>query len=183
MNKIIVIGGPSGVGKGTLISDLVRQHPSYQHVTAMTTRPLREGEVQGGNYFHISNAEFQKKLESGEIIEHTVHFGNYYGISKKIVEDILKRGKTPIKDCDYIGLFALRAAFGVENVISIWLDAPFEEVVKRLRGRGGSEQDIYNRINDYHEHVKTSRGHYSHFVNNLDMQQCIKDIITIIEKS
>ena len=184
MKKIIVLEGPSGVGKDTIIKELVRQHPDkYIKMPSTTSRAIRLNESQGDPYFFITKQEFEQKIKNGDVFEYTKTLRDdaYKGMSKKIINDILASGKIQIKDCDWVGIEALRREYG-DKVLAIYVHVPKDEVEKRIRARGGCEQDMQRRIADYDDYVKI-RDWCDVVVENSDLNKCVSDVHRIISQS
>ena len=147
----------------------------------MTTRAMRPGESQGKPYFHISTEEFEQKIKTGEVFEFTitVRDGEYRGMSKQIIDEIIKTGKIQFKDCDEIGIRALRREYP-NQVIAIYLHVPKEEVARRIRERGGSEEDMANRLADYDEYSKI-RELCDYTIENCDLGNCVEAVHKLVQ--
>lgn len=142
--KLIVIVAPSGTGKSTMIKRLRGDFPSLVESVSYTTRPMRKGEVHGESYFYISREEFIVKRDAEEFLEWAEVHGNFYGTSKRFVEDSLKAGKHLLFDLDVQGTDSMKAYFGkVANVIFI-SPPSVEELEKRLRHRGTENTQVIN---------------------------------------
>ena len=100
MGKLFVISGSSGVGKGTVISEFLKKHPDFKLSISCTTRTMREGEVDGVNYFFLSKTEFENCVKNDEFLEWAEFSGNCYGTKKEFVEKCLKRGENLILEID-----------------------------------------------------------------------------------
>jgi guanylate kinase len=139
-----VIVAPSGTGKSTMIKRLKLDFPTLVESVSYTTRPQRPGEIHGLSYFFISREEFITKRDNDEFLEWAEVHENFYGTSKKFVEQCLKDGKHVLFDLDVQGTDSMKAYFGsVANVIFI---APpsVEELEKRLRHRGTENTQVIN---------------------------------------
>ncbi len=142
--KLIVIVAPSGTGKSTMIKRLRGDFPSLVESVSYTTRPMRKGEVHGESYFYISREDFIVKRDNEEFLEWAEVHGNFYGTSKKFVEDSLKNGKHLLFDLDVQGTDSMKMYFGaVANVIFI-SPPSVEELEKRLRHRGTENTQVIN---------------------------------------
>jgi guanylate kinase len=142
--KLIVIVAPSGTGKSTMIKRLRGDFPSLVESVSYTTRPMRKGEVHGESYFYISREDFIAKRDNEEFLEWAEVHGNFYGTSKKFVEDSLKNGKHLLFDLDVQGTDSMKKYFGaVANVIFI-SPPSVEELEKRLRHRGTENTQVIN---------------------------------------
>jgi len=150
IGKIIFISGPSGVGKGTLISALRDRHPDWIFPPSCTTRAPRPGEIDGKTYFFISRDEFQQKIDAGDFLEWAdVHAGNWYGTLKKPLLDGVRDGKTVIREFDVQGYLVARDALPREFFTSIFL-RPAESVadlIERIRDRAPiSDAEVSKRV-------------------------------------
>ena len=107
--QIVIIEGPSGVGKDTIITELISRYPDrFGRPINATTRPMRENESQNNPYLFLTEDEFLKKRASGEIFEHTMRHGTYRGMRKSSFDSILNSGKIALRDCDVNGLHAIK---------------------------------------------------------------------------
>ncbi|MEJ5248600.1 guanylate kinase [Caldilinea sp.] len=137
---LVVISGPSGVGKDSVIQRLKQtDHPFYFVVTA-TTRPKRPNEIDGVDYHFVSVGEFAEMIENDELLEYAVVYGDYKGIPKKHVREALASGKDVIMRIDVQGAATIRSL--IPNAVTIFLTAESEEeLVRRLRLRKTEEPD------------------------------------------
>jgi guanylate kinase len=169
--KIIFISGPSGVGKGTVIDALRKNHPDFLFPPSCTTRDPRPGEVEGETYFFITREKFQKKIKSREFLEYAcVHGGHFYGTLKQPLLDGVKKGKTVIREFDVQGFEQAQTRLPREIFTSIFLkpDEPLDALVQRIRERAPiSDEEVEKRIKsmeqelskvDLYHHVVLSRG-------------------------
>jgi guanylate kinase len=106
--KSLIIVGPSGVGKGTVISQLLKKYSIFEFVVSFTTRHPRPGEIEGKDYYFISHQEFNQRKENGEMLENKKVFTNYYGTSRSCYFEIIKRGRIPLLDVDIEGMKDIR---------------------------------------------------------------------------
>eukprot|EP01123_Difflugia_compressa_P002357 TRINITY_DN13058_c0_g1_i1.p1 TRINITY_DN13058_c0_g1~~TRINITY_DN13058_c0_g1_i1.p1 ORF type:complete len:208 (+),score=35.96 TRINITY_DN13058_c0_g1_i1:45-626(+) len=148
--KVVVVVGPSGVGKGTLIGMLINEQPNtYSLSTSHTTRNPRPGEVNGVQYWFVSRSQFEEGLAQGKFIEHNLYNGNLYGTSFDAVEHLIKEGKVCVLDIDVHGAKAVKNSNLNAKFIFILPpgDDPSFTLKQRLKGRGtDTEQQIEERI-------------------------------------
>ena len=174
---LIILSGSSGVGKNTIINKLLEDNENLELMTTMTTRDMRPGESQGNPYYFVTKEEFEKKIEDGEMLEHALVHGNYYGTSRKILEDKAKSGKILIKDIDVEGTLNLMKLLG-DDVISIYLKpVSIEQLKERLIGRG--ETEIEKRLNRY-EYEESLSHNYHYTIINDKMDETIDTIYKIM---
>ncbi len=175
----IVISAPSGAGKTTLITRLVKEVRGLEFSISTTTRSSRRGEVDGKSYYFISKDEFRKKINESAFVEWAMVHGNYYGTSKKEIDRITSDGNIPIFDVDVQGSHSLRDK--LDNAVFILIVPPsIAELEKRLRLRNtDSESVIQLRLRNAVGELK----HYDNFdyiVVNDDLEQALDDLKSII---
>lgn len=139
--RIIVISGPSGVGKGTILKEVMRRDPTLRFSVSATTRQMRPGEVEGVSYYFVDRQRFEKMIDSGELLEHAFYAGNYYGTPEKPVESALAQGINVVLEIDVQG--ALQVFKHRPDVISVFIAPPsLEELRRRLSGRGDTAPEV-----------------------------------------
>ncbi|NDJ17167.1 guanylate kinase [Myxacorys almedinensis] len=142
--RLIVLTGPSGVGKGTLLSSLLQRHPELSLSTSMTTRKPRLGEVNGKNYFFVSRPEFERKVAQGELLEWAEFADNFYGTPRKPVETMIQAGRWVILEIELEGARQIRKSF--PGALKIFISPPsMDELESRIRGRGQDSEDAIAR--------------------------------------
>ena len=144
--NLIVIVGPSGVGKGTVLKKVFQDLDNLVFSVSATTRPKRAGEIEGINYFFKSKQEFKQMIEKGELIEWAEFVGNFYGTPKKYIEDQVKANKDIILEIEVEGAKQIKQI--LPNALFIFLAPPSIEVLyKRLKERSTeSEEKILARV-------------------------------------
>lgn len=176
-NLLIVFSGPSGVGKGTLVKELLKEG-GYALSVSCTTRGMREGEKDGESYFFISKDEFIKEIEEGGFLEYSNHFGNYYGTPRKFVENQLAE-KDVILEIEVDGALQVKKSYPEALLIMI-LPPDTEEHKRRLKGRGTeSDEKIESRLlrTDYE---LSKKDLYNYAVVNGDLAECVQKLKEII---
>lgn len=134
--KFILIIGPSGVGKGTMLRMLRERHPEIFFPVSATTRGPRPGEKEGETYYFLSNEAFLQKMNAGEFLEYAhVHGGNSYGTLKAPILKALEEGKTVVREVDYQGFLSIKQIIP-NQITSIFILPPSLDILKkRIRGR------------------------------------------------
>lgn len=152
IGNLIVISGPSGVGKGTVCRSLLKKIEVVYSISA-TTRRKRPGEIQGKDYFYYTRVEFEKKINEDAFLEWARVYGNYYGTPIEFVDQILHEGKDCILEIDTQG--ALQVKEKRPEAIFIFILPPSkEELIRRLTGRGTeNEKEINTRIGKLEEEL------------------------------
>ncbi|MGB3655739.1 MAG: guanylate kinase [Rivularia sp. (in: cyanobacteria)] len=173
--KLIVLTGPSGVGKGTLMRLLLSRHPELNYSISATTRPPRPGEVDGKDYYFISRSKFQRLIEQGEFLEWAEFAGNLYGTPRKPVIDLMESGKSVLLEIELEGARKIRAAF--PELLSIFILPPtFNELEKRIRGRKkDSSEAISRRLKRAKEEIDSASEFHIQIVND-DLETAVRDI-------
>jgi guanylate kinase len=178
---LIVISGPSGVGKDALLQRMREKKCSFHFVITATTRPIREGEVHGRDYFFVSKIEFAKMMEQGELLEHAVVYGDYKGIPKQQVRQALASGKDVIMRVDVQGAATMRRL--VPEAVFIFLTAESEEaLVQRLKERKTEEAgQLMLRIATAREEIRRI-GEFDYVVLNAEgcLDDAVRQILCII---
>lgn len=179
--KIIIIVAPSGTGKSTLIKRLKEEFRDLHWSVSFTTRPIREGEVDGKHYFYISKEEFLKKKDQGDFIEWAEVHGNYYGTSKGFVESKVNHGYSLLFDLDVQGTDNMKDIYG-DEAHAIFIAPPdIDTLEKRLRGRGTDHDDVIRlRLNNAKEELKRQRD-YDYLVVNDELEQAYQDLKAVVE--
>jgi guanylate kinase len=138
--RLIVVAGPTAVGKGTVLARIREQHPDLHFSVSATTRQPRTGEVDGVHYYFVSNAEFDQLIERGEMLEWAlVHGVNRYGTPRQPILDAIGRGQSVILEIDIQGARLVKRA--MPEAVLVFLAPPsWDELVRRLKGRGTEDE-------------------------------------------
>jgi len=179
---LIVLSGPSGVGKGTVRKALFEEEDiDFQYSISMTTRKPREGEVDGEDYFFVTREEFESRIEQGEMLEYAEYVGNYYGTPKSYIDDTLAAGKDVLLEIEVQG--AVQVKEKMPEGAYIFLTPPDLKALKdRLIGRGTEPIDVINnRVNAAKAEIGMMKR-YDYAVVNDEVPlavQRIKDVIKV----
>jgi guanylate kinase len=176
---LFIISGPSGVGKGELCKNLLKDNQQIQVSVSATTRHPRTGEVDGVNYFFMTKEKFETLLEEDAFLEYAKVYDNYYGTPKKYTMESLNEGKDIILEIDIVGATKIKEKIP-EGVFIFILPPSLNELKNRIVGRGTeSESDIAKRHGSAKEEIKQVKK-YDYAVINDDLQSAAKDIEAII---
>lgn len=178
-NKLFVISGSSGVGKGTVLKAFLAKHPEFKLSISCTTRGKRDGEVHGQNYFFLTKDEFKKCVENEDFLEWAEFSGNHYGTRKSFVEDCLKNGDNLILEIDTKG--ALNVKKIMPEAVLIFIAPPsIEELEARLRGRHTeTEEAIQKRLASIKLEMENSK-HFDYKIVNDEIANAVKGLEKIM---
>ncbi len=177
---LIVLSGPSGSGKGTVRSCMMKKEHFAFSVSA-TTRAPREGEVDGKDYWYITREQFEERIASGDMLEYTEYNGNYYGTPLREAMRVVEGGENLILEIEVEGAMNVKRLYP-EAVLLLLLPPTFSEQEKRLRGRGTeSEEVIRGRLERTREEMKLVEV-YDYIVYNEDgrIEECAETLLEII---
>ncbi|KYQ86990.1 MULTISPECIES: guanylate kinase [Thermoactinomyces] len=176
---LVVISGPSGVGKGTVCKALREMMPELTYSISATTRSPREGEVDGVNYFFKSVQEFEKMIEEDELIEWAQYVGNYYGTPRHFVEETLAKGRDVVLEIEVQGAMQVKEKY--PQGIFIFLVPPsFEELRQRIIHRGTESESVLNlRLEAASDELKQI-NQYDYVVINDEVDKACERIRAIV---
>jgi len=179
--EIIAVSAPSGGGKTTIVKQILKKFPEIVFSVSATTRPKRESEENGVEYYFITEAEFKQKINNDEFVEWEKFYDYYYGTFKSVVEENVKNGKSVLLEVDVKGAISLKRIYPEAHLIYI-TPPSFEELVKRLRERRTeSETDIKKRIERANMELSV-KDKFDYFIDNKDLNKAIKDTSELINK-
>ena len=179
---VFFISGPSGSGKGTVIGHLKEMYPNLGLAVSATTRDMRPGEREGVEYFFKTREEFERMIRDGEVLEHTVYNGNYYGTLRSEAERILGEGLDLVLEIEVDGAGQIRRLMGDRAVLIMLIAPSGEEQKRRLAGRGtDSEEVIAARVARAYEEIRQAPLYDYVAVNETDKaEECAKDLLAVI---
>ena len=179
--RLVIISGPSGVGKSTICKQLVQRLDNVYLSVSVTTRPQSAAEVDGRDYWFVSDEEFHQRVDKGLLLEHAKVFGHFYGTPRDKVVKALKAGKVVILEIDVQGARQIKAAFP-EAVMIFILPPTARDLAERLnhRGREGAEA-AEKRLSEASSEIAAAWQYYEHMVINEDLQQAVNECMQIIK--
>ncbi|MCD6489168.1 MAG: guanylate kinase [Thermodesulfobacterium sp.] len=176
---IIIITGPSGTGKTTLLKHLSPEE--FYFSVSHTTRSPRKGEINGKDYYFVSKEKFLKMIKNDEFLEWVEVFGTYYGTAKSEIEKAFSQNKHLVLDIEVIGATRIRSYFGNSAVFIFVLPPSIEELKKRLEKRGTEDADkIKERIQRSKEEIKFASW-FDYIIINDDLKKAKDELFSIIK--
>ena len=173
--RLIVLTGPSGVGKGTLVRSLLQSHPELYLSVSVTTRSPRPGEINGKNYYFVNREQFEQMIAQEQLLEWAQFAGNCYGTPSQQVEEKIQQGKSVLLEIELEGARQIRTSFPQAMRIFI-LPPSMQELEQRLRGRGqDSEEAIARRLRRAEEEINAA-GEFDFKIVNDNFETALKDI-------
>jgi len=181
--RIVIVSGPSGVGKSTICRQIVKQLNSAYLSISVTTRPRGQTEVNGRDYWFISEEEFRDRVDKGLLLEHAEVFGYLYGTPKDKVEDALACGKTVILQIDVQGGRQVKAIF--PDAVMIFILPPTAKTLAERIDRRGREniEAAKQRLEGASDEIAVAWQYYNHMVINDDLQQAVNESVQIIHSA
>jgi guanylate kinase len=177
---VFVVTGQSGAGKGTLIRRLLERFPQLELAVSATTRPQRQGEQDGIEYWFLSDDEFQRRVEAGEFLEWVEYVGNRYGTLYSEIERIRAAGKAPLLELETDG--ALKVAERVPGAVTVFVTAPLRELERRLRERATeSAGEIEERVRVAQAQLAVA-DRFDYVVENDDLERAVQELAGIVSR-
>lgn len=177
--QLIVLSGPSGVGKSTVIAELLSERKDIHFSVSFTTRAPRVGEEDGVNYNFVDRAEFERMIAADELLEYAEYVGNYYGTSIKVIRDKLEHGVDVLLDIEVQGAAKVREKCP-EAVLIFIIPPSFEELSRRLHGRNTDNEDVINgRLEKARQEYREIK-HYDYLVVNDKVPAAAAEIMAIL---
>lgn len=177
--KLVVYTGYSGVGKGTIMKELLRLDESVRLSVSCTTRAPREGEREGIEYFFVTRDRFNEIVEADGFLEHAEFCGNCYGTPEQAVNDMLNNGYNVFLEIEVLG--GMQVMKKRPDCVSIFITPPsFEELERRLRGRGTEDEETITKRLARALEEKEYEKYYTYKVLNDNPERAAKEILDII---
>lgn len=180
---LVILSGVSGAGKDTIKKELIKRMGNVISLPSFTSRKPRQGEKEGVQYHFITKEEFEKRIENGEFYEYDLHHENYYGTSKKLMNEKIKSGKIIVKDIEVNGTENLiKILKNDTKLVTIFLKVNREELKRRLEQRGDnlSEEEMELRLGRL-EYEESKIKLYDYMIKNDDFEKTIQIIMSIIK--
>ena len=183
MNKrglLVVVSGPSGCGKGTVLGRFLKEDPNVFYSVSATTRAPRPGEVDGVHYFFLSKEQFEEKIKTGGMLEYANYVGNYYGTPSQAVEDQRSLGHDVILEIEIQGAMQVKAK--CPDAVMVFVSPPsMEELKRRLIDRKTeSEEVVNNRLKTAEKEMKAI-SKYDYVVVNDEVENAVSSLKAILQ--
>ena len=181
--KIVIISGPSGVGKSTICKEVVKRLDNVCLSISVTTRTMAEAEVDGQDYWFLSQQQFRKRINEGSLLEYAEVFGHLYGTPKDNIEEALGASKTIILEIDVQGAKQVRSV--CPDAVMVFIFPPTEkELAQRIKNRGREGMEAAEeRLEGADTEFVAAWQYYEHMVVNDDLEQAVKEVIQIIKQN
>lgn len=177
--KLIVVSGPSGVGKSTIIKRVMAQCPNLRFSVSATTRPIRPGEVDGVNYYFVDHETFLRMIDQQKLLEYAQYVGNYYGTPEAPLNEALEKGYDILLDIEVQGALNVKARR--PDAVSIFILPPsFSDLEMRLKGRGDTSPELINGRLAQARWEYTHADQYDYLVVNHDVDVAVHEILSIL---
>ena len=177
---LVVVSGPSGVGKGTIVKTVLKRRKDVVESISCTTRAPREGEQHGREYYFLTKEEFTRRIQENDFLEYDEHFGNFYGTPKSFVKEKLKE-KSVILEIDVVGALNAKKAFP-ESVLVMIAPPSLEELKNRLVSRASeSEEEIEKRLSRINFEL-SQKDKYDYVIINDDLEKAIEEFCQILDR-
>lgn len=175
---LIVVSGPSGCGKGTVLGDITKELELSYSVSA-TTRSMREGEIDGVNYHYMSKESFEKLIAEDKVLEYTEYCGNYYGTLREEVENRRNQGQDVLLEIEVVGAANVKRL--CPDAVLIFIAPPsVQELERRLRKRGTeTDEVIAERVSQAEREIRCSSG-YDYIIVNGELEKAVNDVKSVI---
>lgn len=181
--KLIVVSGPSGVGKDTIVSEYLKLHPEDKLSISMTSRPIRPNEKDGVNYYFKTKEGFEEEIKKGNLLEYALYNGNYYGTPKSEIEERLNQGINVILVIEIQGARNVKNMMGDDVLLIFVLPPSLEALRERLINRNTESLDqIEKRIEIAKKEIEEN-DFYDYEIINDDLDKSVKEMENIIKNN
>lgn len=180
---LVILSGVAGAGKDTIKKELIKRMENVESLPSFTSRLMREGDIEGQTYHFVSREEFEEMINHEEFYEYDIHHNEYYGTSRKLLNEKIQSGKIIVKDIDVNGTEHLQELLKKDTrVVTIFLRVPKEELRNRLETRVDkpSPAEIQLRLNRF-DYEESRTNLYDYVIKNDHLEKTLQIIQTIIE--
>ncbi|MCL5031312.1 MAG: guanylate kinase [Bacteroidetes bacterium] len=178
---IIAVSAPSGTGKTTIVKKILEEFPDLVFSISATTRQKRDNEIEGVDYFFITENEFKKKIDNGEFVEWEKFYDYYYGTYKSFIEGNIDKGKSVIVEIDVNGALSLKKIYPKSILIFIYPPS-FEELKNRLKKRNTEDEADYKKRIERAKMELSLKPKFDYLIENKDLEKALLETKNLIGK-
>ncbi len=178
---IIAVSAPSGTGKTTIVKKILKVFPELVFSVSATTRQKRENEIEGVDYFFITESDFKKKIEDGEFVEWEKFYDYYYGTYKSFIQNNIEQGKSIVVEIDVKGALELKRIYP-ESILIFFYPPSFEELENRLRNRNTEDETDYKKRIDRAKMELSLKHKFDYLIENKDLDKAFSETKNLISK-
>ncbi len=179
--EIIVVSAPSGAGKTSIVKQILKHYPEFVFSVSATTRPKRDVEIDGVEYYFITENEFIEKIEDNEFVEWEKFYDYYYGTFKKTIDNCIDERKTILLELDVKGSLSLKTIYPEAHLIYI-MPPSYEELIKRLKGRQTENSEDFKKRVERAKMELSLKDQFDYIIENKDLEIAIKETSDLIRK-
>jgi len=182
--RIVIISGPSGVGKSSICRELVKRFENVCLSVSLTTRPIGKVEADGKDYWFVSEQEFKQRVRKGRLLEYAEVFGHLYGTPKDKVDEALKGGKTVLLEIDVQGARKVKSKY--PDAVMVFIFPPSQrDLVQRMSGRGRGEggEAAERRLSGAPSEMAAAWQYFEHMVINDQLEQAVNEVAEVIRET
>ena len=180
---LVILSGVAGAGKETIKKELIKRMENVESLPSYTSREPREGDIEGITYNFVSKEQFEEMIKNNEFYEYDIHHNNYYGTSRKLLNEKIDQGKIIVKDIDVNGTENLLKLLGKEHkIVTIFLRVPKDELKRRLEARetNPDPKEVMLRLNRF-DYEESKISLYDYVLKNDNLEKILQIIMQIIE--
>lgn len=178
--KLFVVSGPSGVGKNTILNQIIARSGNVRYSVSATTRAMRPEEVDGESYYFVTREKFEQMIADGELLEYAQYVGNYYGTPLRPILEATEAGIDIVMDIEVVG--ALKVRENVPNAVLVFITAPsFEEIERRLLHRGDVDPQTMKQRLTHARWECEQAVNYDYTVMNDDVENATQKLLAIMQ--
>ncbi len=180
---LVILSGVAGAGKDTIKKELIKRMENVESLPSYTSREPREGDIEGITYNFVSKEQFEEMIKNNEFYEYDIHHNNYYGTSRKLLNEKIDQGKIIVKDIDVNGTENLLKLLGKEHkIVTIFLRVPKDELKRRLEARetNPDPKEVMLRLNRF-DYEESKISLYDYVLKNDNLEKILQIIMQIIE--
>lgn len=179
--RLFVVSGPSGVGKGTVVAEVLKRLPNLKRTITYTTRKPRQGELQGRDYHFVTHEEFERLREQGAFLEWAEVYGNFYGSPRKEVEQLLASGHDVVLVLDVQGALSVKQQ--IPEAVLIFLEPPsLDELRRRLETRGTDPPEAIERRMEKAKWEMEQASKFDHIVLNDKLEDAVNELVKLMQR-